>query len=145
MLKSDLPYLTPAQYGGANELRTAVWKALEYASMYPNSAGAIETFLSEVGVLATSVKPVNTVAPAITGTAQVGQTLTASNGTWTGTPAPTYTKQWYADGVAIAGATAGTYVPVAGDVGKVITAAVAAKNVAGTVTVVTAGTAAVIA
>ena len=63
-----------------------------------------------------------TVAPAVTGTAQVGQTLTVSNGTWTNTP--TFARQWYADGVAIAGATGTTYVPVVGDVGKKITAKV---------------------
>ena len=35
--------------------------------------------------------PVNTVAPAVTGTATFGSTLTTTNGTWTGAPAPTFT------------------------------------------------------
>ena len=38
--------------------------------------------------------PENTVAPAITGSAQTGHVLTCSTGTWTGEPTPTYTYQW---------------------------------------------------
>jgi hypothetical protein len=58
--------------------------------------------------------------PSITGTLQVGQVLTSTNGTWAGT-LPTFTRQWLrcsATGdqcVAIAGATATTYTPVAAD------------------------------
>lgn len=87
--------------------------------------------------------PVNTVAPAITGTATVGQTLTTTNGTWTGVPTPTYTRQWYADGVAISGATGTTRVLAAGEQGKVITVVVTATNSAGVATKVSNATAAV--
>jgi hypothetical protein len=38
--------------------------------------------------------PTNTVAPAVTGTATIGQTLSVSTGTWTGTAPITYTYQW---------------------------------------------------
>ena len=38
--------------------------------------------------------PANTVLPAISGTVRPAQTLTVSNGTWTGLPAPTFTYQW---------------------------------------------------
>jgi surface antigen len=48
--------------------------------------------------------------PAITGTAQVDQTLTASTGTYTPTPA-SVAVQWLADGVPIPGARSTTYVP----------------------------------
>ncbi|WP_308799464.1 polysaccharide deacetylase family protein [Agromyces silvae] len=58
--------------------------------------------------------------PTITGTAQVGQVLTANPGTWT--PAPsTYTYQWLRNGTAITGATNATYAPVAADVGTTLT------------------------
>lgn len=87
--------------------------------------------------------PVNTVAPAITGTAQVSQTLTSTTGTWSGSP--TYVRQWFAAGVAISGATAATYVPVVGDVGKIITVRVTATNDKGNVSVTSAPTAAVVA
>lgn len=92
-----------------------------------------------------NLPPVNTVLPVITGTAQVGQTLTGSTGTFTSTTAITYTRAWLADGVVIAGATAGTYVPVTGDIGKLITERVTATNANGSTTVASAPTAAVIA
>ena len=40
--------------------------------------------------------PVNTSAPTISGTSQVGQTLYAGNGVWSGVPAPAFTYAWYA-------------------------------------------------
>jgi hypothetical protein len=59
--------------------------------------------------------PVNTVAPAVTGTEANGKTLTSTTGTWTG--ADSYAYQWYTNttastsgGVAISGATASTHV-----------------------------------
>ena len=72
-------------------------------------------------------KPANTVAPAITGTATEGETLTVSNGTWTNTP-DTYARQWRRAGVPIAGAASNTYEPTADDVGSTITATVTATN-----------------
>jgi hypothetical protein len=42
------------------------------------------------------VQAVNTVRPSISGTARTGQTLIAGDGTWTGSPAPEFTYQWYA-------------------------------------------------
>ena len=60
--------------------------------------------------------PVNTSAPAVTGTGTVGQTLTCTNGNWTYVPT-TYTYQWMRGATPIAGATASTYVLVAADSG----------------------------
>lgn len=79
-----------------------------------------------------TVDPVNSVAPAITGTATVGSTLTVTDGTWSGSP--TYTRQWYRNGVALSSATATTYTLVAGDSGKSITVIVTATNAGGPVT-----------
>lgn len=75
--------------------------------------------------------PVMTVAPAITGTAEVSETLTTSNGTFTGDATITYAYQWFAGGVAIAGATASTYDLTAAELGKVITVRVTATNDSG--------------
>ena len=76
--------------------------------------------------------PTNTGLPTIGGVAQVGSTLTASNGTWTGSPT-SFTYQWSrCNGTCtpVASST-NTYVPVAADVGSTIAAAVTATNTIG--------------
>ena len=73
--------------------------------------------------------PVNTVAPAITGTAQEGQTLSCSTGTWSGSP--TYAYQWKRNGSNIGSATNSTYVLVTADVGQSIKCTVTATNFIG--------------
>jgi len=74
--------------------------------------------------------PANTVAPAVTGTAQVRQTLSCSTGTWTGVPAPTFTYQWQYGGsnTNISGATSSTYQIVDAYVGQTIRCVVTATN-----------------
>lgn len=64
--------------------------------------------------------------PAITGTAQVGQTLLVAEGDWQ--PTPSFSYQWYRSGTAITGATANTYLLVGKDLGKAITVKVTAKR-----------------
>jgi len=92
-----------------------------------------------------SITPVNSVLPAITGTAQTGVELTVSTGTWSNTPS-SYTYQWNADGVAIVGATLNAYTPVVDDEGSVLTVTVnAVKFGTAPVAVTSAATAAVIA
>jgi hypothetical protein len=71
-------------------------------------------------------RPINTVAPAITGTPATGQVLTCSNGTWVG--ASSFAHQWYRDGVAIGGATASTRTLVGADVGKALKCRITATN-----------------
>ena len=79
--------------------------------------------------------PVNSVAPVISGTQTVGQTLTSTTGTWTGIPAPTFTYQWYRGASLISGATSSTYVLVQADAGNTtaIKCVVTATNSAGAV------------
>ena len=60
--------------------------------------------------------PVNTVAPVISGTMVVGQTLTTTNGTWTNSPT-SFTYKWYKGITAIVGATSSTYILVQADAG----------------------------
>ncbi len=70
--------------------------------------------------------PVNSVLPAITGTVEVGETLTCSTGTWTG--ATSYAYQWLRDGVAITGATAATHTITVDDLLCVLSCRVTATN-----------------
>ena len=74
--------------------------------------------------------PVNTVAPALSGTPNFGQSLSVSNGTWTNSPT-NYAYQWNRGGVAIAGETASTHTVATADVGATITCTVTAINAAG--------------
>lgn len=74
--------------------------------------------------------PVNTVAPAISGNALVGSTLTCSTGTWSDAGSQTYAYQWKSAGANV-GTNQNTYVPVTGDIGNTITCTVTATNAAG--------------
>src|SRR5204863_3352018 len=80
--------------------------------------------------------PSNVSLPAISGTAQEGQTLSASTGTWTGSPTA-FSYEWKRCGAgggsctAIAGATAAPYAIGEADVGKTLRVAVTASNAAG--------------
>lgn len=75
--------------------------------------------------------PMLSVAPAITGTAEVGETLTCSAGTFTGDAPLAYDYQWFANGVAVQGANAATYELTDKDLGKIFMCRVMAKNAAG--------------
>jgi hypothetical protein len=88
-------------------------------------------FISTILDTESGVPPVNTAAPAITGTAQEGQTLTCSTGTWTGTPTIAYSYQWKRNGSNIGSATNSTYLLVSADVGQSIKCTVTATNGAG--------------
>ena len=83
-------------------------------------------------------------APVISGSAVVGQVLTANVNSWT--PAvDSLSYSWMRDGVAIRGATAGTYQVRAVDVGKAITVRISGRKTAYATTVrVSASTALVV-
>jgi len=81
--------------------------------------------------------PTNSAVPVLTGTARTGQSLSATTGSWTGTPT-SYAYQWkrsLTSGgslIDIAGATNPTYTVSEFDVGYFIKVSVSATNVIGT-------------
>jgi hypothetical protein len=101
-----------------------------------SGSGTANSALTAV-VQGPATPPANTAPPTISGTAQDGQILTASPGTWTGTQPIIYTYQWQrcdsngANCNPIAGATSTTYTVVNADVGGTITVVVQASNAAG--------------
>ncbi len=78
--------------------------------------------------ITTFATPVNTVAPVVSGTANFGQTLSTTDGTWTGTATITYTYQWQRSGTNISSATSSTYTLVQADVGNTIRCVVTGTN-----------------
>ena len=98
-----------------------------------NAYGVSAFIVSSNSVSAVNViAPTNSVAPVISGTAVVGQTLTSTTGTWSGIPTPTYSYQWKR-GITNIGTNASTYILVSADAGQSITCVVTATNGGGSV------------
>jgi hypothetical protein len=101
-----------------------------------------------VGGTASTPTPSNTSAPAISGTPAPGQQLTASSGTWNGSPT-SFAYQWLgcdtaaANCVPLPGATSAAYQVQTSDVGATLRVAVTASNSAGSATATSAPTATV--
>jgi hypothetical protein len=78
----------------------------------------------------TVIAPVNSVAPVASGTGEVGQTLSTTNGTWLYDPV-SYGYQWQSDGVNITSATSSTYLLASAQGGTDVRCVVTATNTAG--------------
>jgi hypothetical protein len=114
------------------------------------AAGAV-TVLAVAGLsnAASSAVPVNTGEPKISGTAQEGETLTATSGTWTSSSTITYAYQWrrcdaQGNGCSnIGGADTASYLVKHADIGDTLRARVTAKNADGSAQATSAQTAVV--
>lgn len=106
------------------------------------SSSATSAQVPSSGVVG-STGPANTSSPEIrvVGAAPIQDTrLTATAGTWSGSPPLTFAFQWEqcdegGDNCSLAGGTASTYTPTAGDVGHTLRVKVTATNAAGSTTV----------
>ena len=100
-----------------------------------NAGGSTPAVSEATGAVAAAPPPAptNTGAPAVSGTAEEGQTLASSTGTWTGSPT-SYAYQWEAcdalgEGcLAVSGATSSRYKLGSGNVGGAMRVVVTASN-----------------
>ena len=98
--------------------------AIGWGSVYAvSSAGRTDI----IGASATA--PVNIVAPVVSGSTYVGDVLTTTNGSWSGSPI-SYSYQWKRGATNI-GTNANTYTLVSADAGLNITCVVTATNAIG--------------
>jgi hypothetical protein len=96
-----------------------------------NSAGnASATSLPTAAITSGDVAPSNSVAPVVSGSAVTGSVLTATNGTWAGSPTPTFSYQWKR-GATNVGTNVNTYTTVVADETFNITCVVTGTNIAG--------------
>ena len=130
-----------------NPVGADVGATLQVTVAAQNSAGNASAQSVPTGTVAaaTGTPPSNTALPTISGIAQVGQTLTATTGAWSGTAPITYSYQWRrcAGGSCadIGGATNQTYVAVSADLADTLRVAVTAQNTLGNAAVTSNDTA----
>ncbi len=108
---------------------------------------ALAATLAAVGDAASAdTAPSNITPPAVSGTAQVGSTLTTNSGTWSGSPTPTFAYAWErcnstgGSCTAISGETSNTYTVQSADVGHTLRSSVTASNSAGSASQLSAAT-----
>lgn len=107
-----------------------------------NAVGQASADSAATSVVTSTSSPTNSVEPSVTGSTVVGQTLTGTNGTWSGTSPITFSYQWVrcgSNGGApdgsncpnISGATSTTYTLQSSERGRRIRLRVKASNSAG--------------
>ncbi|MGA9761947.1 MAG: hypothetical protein WBQ14_05950 [Gaiellaceae bacterium] len=128
-----------------------VGKTIRVVVTATNSSGSASATSERTGLVnatAGTSAPVNTSLPTVSGSVTQGQTLTASDGTWSNSPT-SYTYQWRrcdssgANCTDIASATSSSYALVSGDVGRTIRIVVTATNSYGSPSATSAQTAVV--
>ena len=129
-LTLEPPVLPGAQ--GVPVSYTASWADLEAFTTYVGlvsygETGEFTAVQVETGEDIEPGTPINTVLPSISGTPEVGKTLTANPGEWD-TDGLAFSYQWQKDGVDIPGATKATYKVKPKDQGAVITVVVTASK-----------------
>ncbi len=123
-------YTPPAADGGST-VRVLV------STRSPDESAEASAASSATPVLDAATLPSNTAAPTISGTAQDGLLLTASPGSWSGSPVIHYTYQWKrcnsegGECAEIGEATDATYTVVRSDIGHKLRVVASAANAAG--------------
>jgi hypothetical protein len=112
-----------------------VAKTVDVVVTAANAEGSTSATSGQTSTVQTSPPPTNTALPAISGTTREGQTLTASNGSWSNSPA-SYGYQWQdcsspTSCTNISGATGSSYALQSSDLGKTVDMRVTATNAGG--------------
>ena len=109
-------------------------RTLRFKEIGTNANGSADD-VSIATTLIQSLPPVNTTLPVISGTADAGDTLTTTNGTWTSSSPLSFTYRWRrcSNGTCanIAGAVGSTYTLTPSDVGSTVDVVVSATNTGG--------------
>jgi hypothetical protein len=101
-----------------------------------NAGGSMSAGSAQTAVVTVPPAPSNTGLPVVSGSAQQGQVLSTSNGSWSNSPS-SYAYKWEdcdssgAGCVVIGGATGSSYTLAAGDVGHTVRSVVTASNAGG--------------
>ena len=142
---ADLSGATEAKYLLGAVVAGSILRVTVTATSSAGSASAS----SHMTIPIESLPPADTAAPEITGTTQEGREVSASTGTWEGSPPLGYAYQWEdCDSLGygcmpIPGASGQTYVPGPADVGGTLRVQVTASNMANSATVFSAASAVV--
>jgi sugar lactone lactonase YvrE len=147
--KSECPDIEGASATEYTASAEDVGSRLRVAVTRTNIAGSSTASSAQTAVVAPH-KPTNTELPSISGAAESGQLLTASVGSWDGTPPISYTYQWQACSSggsckAIKGATASSYRVLNSQIGDTLRLMVTASNTAGSTKANSAMTATIVA
>ena len=152
LMLSVNPSLTPAQVTSMLQSTATPFPAGSTCTTSTCGAGIVDATaaVNAAAAAAPAAAPVNTGLPTVVGVAQVGQVLTGTVGSWSGTAPIGFSQQWQrcsgASCAAITAATALSYTPVAADLGFTLRLRVSASNtVGGPVTADSAATAVVVA
>ncbi|MEP7053770.1 MAG: N,N-dimethylformamidase beta subunit family domain-containing protein [Actinomycetota bacterium] len=144
---TPLPGATASSYAVTAADVGSTLRVVETAT---NTVGSVSAAAAVTAVVAGPTPPSNTAVPGISGTPQQGQTLTATAGSWSGTPPLALSEQWETcDGSGancgpIAGANSASYPLTAAEVGSTVRVVETATNSAGSVSAASAVTAVVL-
>jgi hypothetical protein len=140
---SAIASATAATYTAAT---TDAGNTLRVTVTATNAGGSAQATSAPSAVVSNAAAPTNTATPSITGSLQVAATLTASQGTWSGSPT-SYAFAWSrcdANGDSCAkidGATSNTYTLTQADAGATLRISLVATNGAGSTQFTTGPTA----
>ncbi len=135
-LGKECKNISEATGSGLKLLPSYIGSTLDMVVKATNVAGSSSVTTPVTGLIE-GILPANTVLPSISGLLKVGQLLSTSAGTWSGTAPISYTYQWQlcnlggGDCSNIAKATSSTFLLSLLDLGLPLRVAVTATNVAG--------------